>query len=244
MSLQPETEIPEKELINLCRRLSGPNRSSLKAAVAKHTLNHAIALKLVSNQEDGPRLTKHGKQWLKKALSNGGLETQPVPVQVGRADSPLAWLKSRKDKAGSAYITELQYEAGERLREDFTYAQYWGTVKSNWRSERAPKSACKIDDVSDSVYDARERVQKALTAVGPELSGILMDVCCFLKALKHVESERQWPQRTAKVVLGLALDRLSKHYGSSRQRAVGPETSQMVSWTALSSEQAQQTHHP
>jgi len=68
-------------------------------------------------------------------------------------------------------------------------------------------------EVSDNAVAARTRVHRALAAVGPELAGILLDVCCLDVGLEAAERAQRWPQRAGKVVLQLALTGLARHYG-------------------------------
>ncbi|MCX7314297.1 MAG: DUF6456 domain-containing protein, partial [Alphaproteobacteria bacterium] len=74
-------------------------------------------------------------------------------------------------------------------------------------------------------------VAPQLDAAGPEFSGLLVDVCCFLKRLEEVERERRWPPRSAKVVLQLGLDRLARHYGLEG-RARGGGNASVRTWLA------------
>jgi hypothetical protein len=134
------------------------------------------------------------------------------------AEGPLAWLRRRRDKDGTPLVSEAQYAAGERLAADFWRAQLSPRVTANWtqslsgrRMRRATPGAGV--ELADGVMAARERVQRALKAVGPELAGILLDVCCHEIGLEAAERAEGWPQRAAKVVLQLALTRLARHYG-------------------------------
>jgi hypothetical protein len=51
---------------------------------------------------------------------------------------------------------------------------------------------------------------------------VLIDVCCYLKGLERVESERGWPVRSAKIVLKTALGSLSRHYDPRPSAASRP----------------------
>ncbi|MFK8252267.1 DUF6456 domain-containing protein [Ancylobacter terrae] len=138
-------------------------------------------------------------------------------VLVDLAESPLAWLARRKGRDGRPMVDATQLVAGERLRLDFTRAQMTPRLTSDWSGTggrgRRRAGATPGPSVSEAILAAKERVDRALTAVGPEFAGLLLDVCCFLKGMEQVESERGWPARAAKVVLGLGLDRLARHYG-------------------------------
>jgi hypothetical protein len=135
-------------------------------------------------------------------------------VTVDEAESPLAWLARRKGRDGRALIEPVQLLAGERLRADFTRAGLMPRITANWSASVAdgPRGASAAH-FTDTVIAARQRVRRALDAVGPEFAGLLVDVCCFLKSLADVERERNWPVRSAKVVLQLGLNRLARHYG-------------------------------
>ena len=88
---------------------------------------------------------------------------------------------------------------------------------SNWHAAVAGRNRGQTSGhLTDRVIAARQRIRHALEAVGPEFSGLLLDVCCFLKKLDEVERERRWPARSAKVVLQLALERLARHFGYQR----------------------------
>lgn len=152
------------------------------------------------------------------AAANGEADPRNVPQQPGfNADeSPLAWLARRRDKSGRPLIEPRQLEAGERFRADFHFAQMSPRVTANWSLD-APGSRRGVGggalDLRDNVVAAQERVRRALAAVGPELSGVLVDVCGHLKGLEQAERGNGWPARSGKVILQLALQALARHYG-------------------------------
>jgi hypothetical protein len=155
-------------------------------------------------------------------------------VLVDDGESPLAWLASRTGRDGRSLISPVQFLAGERLRADFTRAQMMPRTTSNWASPPTG-AAGGVGHPTEAMVAARQRVRAALAAVGPEFSGLLVDVCCFLKGLADVERERIWPPRSAKVVLQLGLDRLGRHYGIGEE-ACGRATAKIGTWLAEDAE--------
>lgn len=135
-------------------------------------------------------------------------------VTVNLAESPLAQLARFRLRDGSAFVTGAEVEAGERLRLDYTRGRIMPRLGANWEAgvSTGRRSGDGRADLTVSALAARQRVEQALAAVGPELAGVLVDVCCFLKGLELVERERGWPVRSAKVVLKTALGALSRHY--------------------------------
>ena len=140
-------------------------------------------------------------------------------MQISRTESPLAWLRSRRGPNGESLIAAEEFEAGERLRADYTTAglgprvtMAWETVVasgSRGRSGRPPEGLM----LAEKALAARGRVHAALDAVGPELSSVLLEVCCLESGLEVAERHLGWPSRSGKVILRMALVSLARHYG-------------------------------
>lgn len=143
-------------------------------------------------------------------------------VKLNLAESPLAVLYRMKNASGQRFLTEAEFNAGERLRADFTRGSMLPRVTANWdrhvqnQHHTTPYVGVEL---SDAALSARLRVEKALDAVGPELSGALVDICCFLKTVGQVEIERNWPARSAKMMIKTGLSILDRHYHPLAQRS-------------------------
>lgn len=183
-------------------------------------------------------ISKNGIAALRKALSAGAPATRRADKKprareserapgLNHSESPLAWLRRRRDRRGNPLITQAEFEAGERLREDFWHAQMMPRTTMSWSlttqaHRRQPARAPYGFELADRVIAARERVNRALAAVGPDLCGLLLDVCCFLKGLEQVEREADLAARSGKELLRVALRLLARHYGLIRPEETGP----------------------
>ena len=157
---------------------------------------------------DAGYLVQHGE------LSQRTLEmpTGTQRVTVNDAESPLTRLYARKGSDGKTWLSSSQFAAGERLRADFERGRLQPRVTATL-DRPISRGTGKGAELSDFAFDARRRVERALDALEPELAGVALDVCCFLKGLEQVERERRWPPRSAKLMLRTALTILAGHYG-------------------------------
>ena len=185
-------------------------------------------------------LSEAGAAWLKRCEADGdpyaaqhqmrrrqmieGPDGVERLATVNQAESPLARLHALK------LIDTAQFAAGERLRRDYTIAQLAPRLGVDLSAQTSfgRRGEKREHLLADTVLAAKQRFSAAMKAVGPGLNDLLYDVCCALVGLEGAEAQFGWPSRSAKVVLGLALDRLALHYGLV---ITAPARGRIRSWT-------------
>lgn len=178
---------------------------------------------------DGTRavVTRAGRELLRRARSEGfvgsgqplraGQSNERAGPQTNAMECPLGWLAGRRDPSGRPLLEPEEVAAGERLRADLTFAGLGPRMTMSWSGLPSDRGAVGASghgrDLSDGVLAARQRVAKALRKVGPEFSGLLIDVCGHYRGLADVAEAEGWPQRAARLLLQKALRTLARHYG-------------------------------
>ncbi len=132
-------------------------------------------------------------------------------VLVDRDESTLARLARMKKPDGTAFLDAALIAAGERLAADIMRAGMVPGVTMRWDATGA--SGDHRMNATDLMLAARQRVEAALDATGSEFAGLLIDLLAFSKGVEDIERERRWPQRSAKIIIAMALGRLAAHYG-------------------------------
>lgn len=213
-------------------RLFSRSATSRGAPVDANLVREMLARGLGVEAEVGITVSAVGRTALRRRLATSGdedfalqhrtVETRVIEhdsgshfVTLNASESPLAWLRNRKGYDGRPMIDAAQFQAGERLRVDFTRGQMMPRITANWDASVADgrRGGGGLAELTDAALAARLRVEKAIDAVGPELGSVLIDFCCFLKGIEDMERARRWPARSAKLVLRLALSGLARHYG-------------------------------
>lgn len=148
---------------------------------------------------------------LREVATDGGPQGVKVvrSVTVNLAESPLGWLFAR------GLVTQVQFDAGERLRMDWERAQLAPRVTMAWDSApiaRGRGGSSPGPELSACHLDARRRFDQAIESAGPGLSDILWRVVCAGEGMREAEGALGWPARAGRVVLTLALDRVAAYY--------------------------------
>jgi hypothetical protein len=130
-------------------------------------------------------------------------------VAENLTESPLAWLARR------GLLNCRQVAAGEKLRFDHHRAGMGARVTMRWEpaaAGRRPGAQAGASSQALGALDAKRRFDAAMDAIGRGLADIVWRVVCEGEGISQAEKSLGWPTRAAKLVLGMALDRLADHY--------------------------------
>ena len=139
----------------------------------------------------------------------GGSETGKRPrrtVTVNLGESPIAWLHAR------GHLDDRLFAAGEALRRDYERAQLSPNVTMRWDPVRVRSTGDRGLSPTERQIAAKQRFDGAMSAAGKGLGDILWRVVCAGEGLPGAEKALDWPARSGKLVLRLALDRVADFY--------------------------------
>lgn len=213
-------------------RLLSPDGAAAARPADEALLARAVSAGLAERRDGALLARPEARSFLRRlfaadgetdfAAQHGARVAVTVETPAGRVtlrrnldESPMSHLARIRGRDGAAFLPEDAVAAGERLLADFTRGQMQPKITASWEqrlADRAVGGQPASGDLKDSALAARARFGRAVEAMGPELSGVVLDVCCFHKGLETVERERQWPARSAKLLLRAALMVLARHY--------------------------------
>lgn len=132
-----------------------------------------------------------------------------------------------------ARIDDEMYDAAERFRKDFERAGLEGHYST---VDMHRTSAAGTRDMSDSVVEARQRVQNALTGLGERRNGKSLSKSCLWYVVGCGHTFEQWSLRTrnggenmselkASGILISCLERLALHYGMKNTASLKEQAS-------------------
>lgn len=240
---------PSKAALRFMRALlaTGTAHRAGEAYVVKHE-GRAVSLPagevraLVSDgvldgDGDDCGATRDSANWLKRQMLEADAFAAQHRIEQREADgtvlnlaeSPLARLALAADGA-AAFLAPHQVAAGERLRKLVERAQLQPRLTMSYSAAHtASKGAGHAGEIGDMAADARRALADLHRQLPRDCAEVVLDVCGFGKGLQQVEAERNWPRRSAKLVLRIGLDRLAEIWGIG-EVATGVETARRRAW--------------
>lgn len=219
---------PTGEVTGLAASATAPALS-----IGTALLQQAVRQGLVMRSDLTVRLTAEAAGTLGRLAAGGDFRRQHGAVEpldaadaggplIDRHASTLGQVARMKDRHGAPFLSAAALAAGETLAADFERGQLQPRVTARLTPRLETRTAgARPAEPGEAAMRARSRVAAAVEAMGPELAGVALDICCFGKTLGLVERERQWPQSSARLLLRAALLLLARHYAPEPARAPG-----------------------
>ncbi|MCJ8323087.1 MAG: hypothetical protein HRU29_03320 [Rhizobiales bacterium] len=137
---------------------------------------------------------------------------------------PLLKLFNRQRNIEHKYLSQEHLQAGQKLFGFFAKSKLQPNVTMNWeRIASAPQPHYTGQQTqtgfAEATYMARKQLYEGLAHVGEEYAAILVEICLFGNGLEATEKSFNWPARSGKLMLTMALDKLVSYYGMDKKPA-------------------------
>lgn len=181
-----------------------------------------VSAGVLSRTGEGITARPEARAYVRRALAVGesfAAQHGAVASGAGRPainldESPLVRLATGNG-GEPAWLMAHQVEAGERFRVLAERARLSARLTMSYSAAHTARQGASgaPSDLSDMALDARQRLNGIARSLPSDCFGVLVDVLGFGKGLTLIESERQWPRRSAKLVLRIALEALAGEFG-------------------------------
>ncbi|MDG2530014.1 DUF6456 domain-containing protein [Caulobacter endophyticus] len=139
----------------------------------------------------------------KTVVEPGG---RAVTHRANLGEAPLEWLLRRR------HITPAEHAAGEKLSADAHASGVVGRLTMRWDPTPRSGGVSRLEPM-ERAHAARQRLGRAIEAVGPDGMPIITLICVTGASLQGAEIALGLKPRTGKAALKAALQRLAAHYG-------------------------------
>lgn len=206
--------------------LDGANRCSLPNEV----VNALISQGVLTKGGNGLLTTPEARSWLKRQhlrlLQEDNHLPQPTGPVVGANDTIARLSRANKGEA-EAFLLPHHVLVANRVSILIERSRLRPNITQNLSVLRQPKGTTPagIADLSDMSLDCRKKLTELISHLPKDCAAVVVDICGFDKGLQQIEFERQWPRRSAKLVLRMGLDHAAEFWninayakGGQRQR--------------------------
>ena len=153
----------------------------------------------------------------------GQTQQRPLPL-------PEAVLRLGSGGRDHDFLSPHHLEAAGRLMRLFDRASLRQRVTMSYDPGRVGRNGPPMQgDLADSAADARKRLAILARRLPADCWGVLTDVCLYDRGLQEIEQTRNWPRRSAKLVLRIGLEQAATALGLGEE-AIGPDRGATRNW--------------
>jgi hypothetical protein len=178
---------------------------------------------VVSIKQNGQVIARpEARAWLKrKRLAKAQSEamknvanTATAIISANDTITRLAKVPCKAVKGEGAFLAPHHVETANRISALVQKAQIRAHITQNLDALAMPKQSGNgsAAEIGDFAMDCRNQLTALLDILPNDCARVLLDVCGFDKGLQQIEFEMQWPRRSAKLVLRMALDHAANHW--------------------------------